>query len=77
MTHDIARFETRWHQLSGDLEVNEGNWTIREVGANLSLAIYQVRVKPGFWVPQWIADRMMKKSLPKVVEAVRGRAQGG
>ncbi|MBI4617368.1 MAG: SRPBCC family protein [Planctomycetes bacterium] len=77
VTHREDRLGTSWHKVSGDLDVNDGSWSIVQVEPEKCLAIYRLRVMPNFWIPQSIADRLIRRSLPGVVRAVKKRAEGG
>lgn len=74
ITHRADELGTSWHQTGGDLDVNEGTWTIVPLGRNRCLAIYRLRLVPGFWIPERISNRLLRSSLPEVIRAVRKRA---
>lgn len=72
--HQADGMGTSWRQTGGDLEVNEGSWSILQIGPRKCLVVYRLRLVPGFWIPQSIADRLLRRSLPGVIKAVRERA---
>jgi hypothetical protein len=39
------------------------------------LAHYKVDLAPGFWVPRWVVHAALKRDLPKMLRALRSRAE--
>ncbi len=72
--HQADGMGTSWRSTGGDLEVNEGSWSILQLGPKKCLVVYRLRLVPGFWIPQSIADRLLRRSLPGVIKAVRERS---
>ena len=62
-----------FRRTSGDLREMEGSWTLMEIPSGGTLVIYDVRMVPGFAVPKWMVRRSLKRSLPKVLRALRSR----
>ncbi len=61
-------------RLSGDLAHLRGSWTLESDG-EFTIAHYAVDLTPGFWVPQWVVRAALKRDLPKMLRALRSRAE--
>lgn len=61
-------------RLSGDLRVLRGSWSLQEDG-DTTVAHYAVDLAPGFWVPHWIVRAALRRDLPKMLRALRSRAE--
>jgi hypothetical protein len=61
-------------RISGDLRVLRGSWVLNSDG-DYTLAHYAVDLAPGFWVPQWIVRSALRHDLPKMLRALRSRAE--
>jgi Polyketide cyclase / dehydrase and lipid transport len=61
-------------RISGDLSVLEGSWYLQSDG-DYTIAHYAVELEPGFWVPHWIARFALRHDLPKMLRALRTRAE--
>jgi hypothetical protein len=61
-------------RVSGDLRVLKGSWVLNADGDD-TLAHYSVDLAPGFWVPQWIVRSALRHDLPKMLRALRSRAE--
>lgn len=61
-------------RVSGDLRVLRGSWVLNSDGDD-TLAHYAVDLAPGFWVPQWIVRSALRHDLPKMLRALRSRAE--
>ena len=61
-------------RLSGDLRVLRGSWSLQEDG-DFTVAHYAVDLAPGFWVPHWIVRAALRRDLPKMLRALRSRAE--
>jgi hypothetical protein len=61
-------------RMSGDLRTLRGTWELTSDGAD-TIARYMVDLTPGFWVPHWIVLSAMRKDLPKMLRALRSRAE--
>jgi hypothetical protein len=59
---------------SGDLRVLRGSWELQSDGA-YTIARYTVELSPGFWVPHWIVHVALRRDLPKMLRALRSRAE--
>ena len=79
MTYDIrATYEqpTRvsLERISGDLRVLKATWLL-ETDGEYTVAHYEVELAPGFWVPQWMVRYALRHDLPKMLRALRARAE--
>jgi hypothetical protein len=61
-------------RISGDLRILRGSWVLSSDG-DYTLAHYTVDLAPGFWVPQWIVRTALRHDLPKMLRALRSRAE--
>jgi hypothetical protein len=61
-------------RISGDLRILRGSWVLNSDG-DYTLAHYAVDLAPGFWVPQWIVRSALRDDLPKMLRALRSRAE--
>jgi hypothetical protein len=61
-------------RVSGDLRTLRGSWELTTDGS-YTIAHYMVDLAPGFWVPNWIVRSALRKDLPKMLRALRARAE--
>ena len=61
-------------RVSGDLLILRGSWVLQTDGDS-TVAHYNVALAPGFWVPQWIIRAALRRDLPKMLRAMRTRAE--
>lgn len=61
-------------RISGDLRVLRGSWALQSDGEE-TVAHYAVDLAPGFWVPRWIVRAALRRDLPKMLRALRARAE--
>ena len=62
-------------RVAGDLRTLRGGWELSSDG-EYTIAHYTLDLAPGFWVPHWIVRAALKKDLPKMLRALRARAEG-
>jgi hypothetical protein len=51
-----------------------GSWALQSDGDD-TIAHYVVDLAPGFWVPRWIVRAALRRDLPKMLRALRARAE--
>jgi hypothetical protein len=61
-------------RISGDLRILRGSWALQSDG-DYTIAHYAVDLAPGFWVPRWIVRAALRRDLPKMLRALRTRAE--
>jgi hypothetical protein len=61
-------------RVAGDLRTLRGSWELKSDG-DYTIAHYMVDLAPGFWVPHWIVRSALRKDLPKMLRALRSRAE--
>ena len=61
-------------RLSGDLRILRGSWDLQGEG-DYTVAHYMVDLAPGFWVPHWIVRAALRRDLPRMLRALRTRAE--
>lgn len=62
-------------RVAGDLRTLRGSWELKSDG-DYTIAHYSVDLAPGFWVPHWIVRSALRKDLPRMLRALRSRAEG-
>jgi hypothetical protein len=61
-------------RVSGDLSTLKVSWILKSDG-DFTIAQYSVDLAPGFWVPRWLVRGALKRDLPKMLRALRTRAE--
>lgn len=61
-------------RISGDLRTLRGSWVLKSE-ADYTIARYMVDLAPGFWVPHWLVRSALRHELPKMLRALRSRAE--
>lgn len=61
-------------RVSGDLRTLRGSWELQTEGDH-TIAHYQIDLAPGFWVPKWLVRSALRSDLPKMLRALRARAE--
>ncbi len=61
-------------RVSGDLKTLNVSWTLKPDGAD-TVAEYSIELAPGFWVPRWLVRGALRRDLPKMLRALRARAE--
>jgi Polyketide cyclase / dehydrase and lipid transport len=61
-------------RISGDLRTLRGSWVLQSDG-DYTIAHYTLVLAPGFWVPHWIVRAALRRDLPKMLRALRTRAE--
>jgi hypothetical protein len=65
-----------FHRISGDLKQEEGTWLLTPTpdGA-ATLVEYEMYLDPGFWIPQLLVNRSLRKDLPAILTGLRQRVE--
>ena len=58
----------------GDLRMLKGSWYFEEDG-EFTIAHYSLELAPGFWVPHWLVRVALRHDLPRLLSALRARAE--
>ncbi len=66
--------EVSIERVSGDVRSLRGSWVLTTEG-DYTIAHYTVDLTPGFWVPHWLVRSALKHDLPKMLRALRNRAE--
>ena len=61
-------------RVSGDVRTLKGIWILKSEG-DFTIVHYTVDVVPGFWVPHWLVLSALRHDLPKMLSALRARAE--
>jgi ribosome-associated toxin RatA of RatAB toxin-antitoxin module len=63
------------HRVSGPIEHMEGTWWLLPQDDGKILLVYELSLDPGIPMPRFLVRATLKRDLPRLVEAVRQRAQ--
>jgi ribosome-associated toxin RatA of RatAB toxin-antitoxin module len=63
------------HRVSGPVAHLEGTWWLLPQANGRILLLYELALDPGFLVPRFFVRATLKRDLPKVIAAVRARAE--
>ncbi len=79
LTYEIRAFydepsRVSIERTSGDLALLRCSWDLRSDGDD-TVAHYSVHLVPGFWVPRWMERAALRRDLPKMLRALRARAE--
>lgn len=64
-----------FHRISGDLKEERGTWLLSTTSDGATLVEYQMVIDPGFWIPQALVTRSLRKDLPAALQGLRQRVQ--
>ena len=64
-----------FHRISGDLKEEHGTWLLSATADGATLVEYQMVIDPGFWIPQALVTRSLRKDLGTALEGLRKRVQ--
>jgi uncharacterized protein YndB with AHSA1/START domain len=61
-----------FHRISGDLKQEEGTWLLTQTADGTGTVVeYEVYIDPGFWIPQALISRSLRKDIPAVLTGLR------
>ena len=61
-----------FHRISGDLKQEEGTWLLTQTADGTGTVVeYEVYIDPGFWIPQALVSRSLRKDIPAVLTGLR------
>jgi ribosome-associated toxin RatA of RatAB toxin-antitoxin module len=74
----VGPWTLSWNYVKGDLKSTSGSWEIFECPETpgVVLVSYNVQVDVGALVPAFVSNHLTTGSIPKLIEAVRLRAEG-
>jgi uncharacterized protein YndB with AHSA1/START domain len=65
-----------FRRVSGDLKEEEGTWRLIETAEGSATVVeYEVYVDPGFWIPQFLLARSLRKDLPAALTRLKNRVE--
>ncbi len=65
-----------FHRLSGDLKQEEGSWVLTSTPDGAATVVeYEMYVDAGFWIPQVLVNRSLRKDLPAALAGLRERVE--
>jgi hypothetical protein len=63
------------HRVSGPIAYMEGSWWLLPQDNGRVLLVYELALDPGMPIPRFFVRATLKRDLPKVMQAVRERAE--
>lgn len=63
------------NRVSGPIEQMDATWWLLRQSGGWVLAVYSLKVNPGMPVPRFFVRATLKRDLPRVLGAIRGRAE--
>lgn len=63
------------HRVSGPLAYLEGSWWLLPQANGRILLVYELALDPGLPLPRFFVRATLKRDLPKILQAVRDRAE--
>ncbi|MEO8466647.1 MAG: SRPBCC family protein [Gammaproteobacteria bacterium] len=63
------------HRVSGPIAHMDGSWWLLPQPEGHTLLVYSLALDPGFPIPRFFVRATLKRDLPKVLSAVRERAE--
>jgi uncharacterized protein YndB with AHSA1/START domain len=65
-----------FHRISGDLKEEVGTWQLTQTpDGSATIVEYEVYIDPGFWIPQPLVNRSLRRDLPTALTGLRERAE--
>lgn len=65
-----------FHRVSGDLKQVEGSWLLAPSSDGSATVVeYEMYLDPGFWIPQWLITRTLRKDVPGALAGLRERLE--
>lgn len=63
------------HRVSGPIERMDGSWWLLPQESGEILLVYELALDPGLPVPRFFVRATLKRDLPRLIQAVRERAE--
>lgn len=61
-----------FRSVSGDLKQEEGAWLLTATADGSATVVeYEVYLDPGFWIPQFLVTRALRRDVPAVLRGLR------
>jgi uncharacterized protein YndB with AHSA1/START domain len=65
-----------FRRVSGDLKQEEGTWLLTPTPDGAATVVeYEMYLEPGFWIPQWLVNRTLRKDVPGALAGLRERVE--
>ena len=65
-----------FHRISGDLKEEQGRWLLTPTADGAATVVeHEMYVDPGFWIPQWLVSRALRKDVPAALAGLRERVE--
>jgi len=63
-------------RISGDLKREEGTWVLTATRDGAATVVeYEMYLDPGFWIPQVLVNRSLRRDLPAALTGLRERVE--
>jgi len=66
----------RWRLKEGPFKVSNGSWDLEALPDGSTRALYDIEVKVAAFVPKSVSSRIVGKTVPALLAAFKGRAEG-
>jgi hypothetical protein len=74
--HYVRPHRIDFHRISGDLKRQEGTWMLTATPDGAATVVeYQMYLDPGFWIPQALVNRTLRKDVPAALAGLRERVE--
>jgi hypothetical protein len=65
-----------FHRVSGDVKEEQGTWLLMQTpDAATTTVQYEMYLDPGFWVPQTLVARSLRRDLPAALTGLKERVE--
>jgi hypothetical protein len=65
-----------FHSIGGDVKEEEGTWVLTATADGAATVVeYEMYLDPGFWIPQALVNRSLRKDLPEALAGLRERVE--
>ena len=65
-----------FRRISGDLKQEDGSWLLKPTADGSATVVeYEMYLDPGFWIPQWLVTRTLRRDLPAALSGLRERVE--
>lgn len=64
-----------FHRIGGNLKHEVGSWSLLPSAGDTTTVVYRVSLQPGFWIPQFVAQRTLDEQLPAALRSLRKHAE--
>lgn len=66
-----------WIEVGGHFKRNDGQWRLEPIWGAQTRVHYEIRIDPGFYVPEFLLSFALRQGLPELSQALRRRIESG